>query len=244
MPWYDMPWFVFRLTNRWGWKWLNPTQPAVVALWIIFCSFHSKIQIILSQSYWIMITFDGAMLRCSELPPDVRFLFPGFRDSFSLQGIFCVSLNTVAFPVWWSHGVAFLATYLLLDQRHGIFMLLRTSGLITGARKKCFFIHFIFNVNPLILESFDTWLKMCTVALSFSPSHCFAVNLYRCCRCCFVPALDRIWNRTQLRWEHIWDMLIHMQSWWLWAGTWAAKAKKNNPQVDVWIFSNDRIFRI
>ena len=172
MPWYDMPWFVFRLTNRWGWKWLNPTQPAVVALWIIFCSFHSKIQIILSQSYWIMITFDGAMLRCSELPPDVRFLFPGFRDSFSLQGIFCVSLNTVAFPVWWSHGVAFLATYLLLDQRHGIFMLLRTSGLITGARKKWFFIHFIFNVNPLILESFDTWLKMCTVALSFSPSHC------------------------------------------------------------------------
>ena len=86
MPWYDMPWFVFRLTNRWGWKWLNPTQPAVVALWIIFCSFHSKIQIILSQSYWIMITFDGAMLRCSELPPDVQMsvLFPGFRDSFSL----------------------------------------------------------------------------------------------------------------------------------------------------------------
>ena len=61
----------------------------------------------------------------------------------------------------------------------------------------------------------------------------FAVNLYRCCRCCFVPALDRIWNRTQLRWEHIWDMLIHMQSWWLWAGTWAAKAKKT---IHKWMF--------
>lgn len=41
-----------------------------------------------------------------------------------------------------------------------------------GGKEKWFFIHFIFNVNPLILESFDTWLKMCTVALSFSPSHC------------------------------------------------------------------------
>ena len=67
----------------------------------------------------------------------IVFIIPWISHSFSLQGIFCVSLNTVAFPVWWSHGVAFLATYLLLDQRHGIFMLLRTSVRANGGTETC-----------------------------------------------------------------------------------------------------------
>ena len=74
----------------------------------------------------------------------------------------------------------------------------------------------------------------CPLFFTFTP---FAVNLYRCGRCCFYSLKqDTVEVGTYLRHAYPYAKLVIM-GWHL-----SSKSKKNNPQVDVWIFSNDRIF--
>ena len=85
--WYDMIWFNWyicidlRLTNRWGWKLLDSTQPVSLFYEWSLVLFTVKFK----SSFWANHTefWSHLMVRCSKLPPDVHFLLPGFPDSFS-----------------------------------------------------------------------------------------------------------------------------------------------------------------